>query len=127
MRWTGPRNPLPVGWHKKPNPEGFSTRALNRLVRQLYKMEKLMSQLDTDVAALTAAVGTLTGVTLSAIDALGHIVNTSADEASIEAANLAIADLTARLAAALPAPAPVPAPTEPAPPETPPADQPPVA
>lgn len=61
-----------------------------------------MSQLDIDVAALTAAVVTLTGVTQSAIDALGHIVDTSADEKAIEAANVAIADLTARLAAAIP-------------------------
>lgn len=121
MRWTGPRNPLPVGWRKKPDSEGFNTRALNRLIRQLQRMEKLMSQLDTDVAALTEAVTTLTGVGLAAIDALGHIVDTSSDEKAVEDANAAIADLTARLAAALPAPAPAPAP-EPAPDPAPPAE-----
>lgn len=105
MRWTGPRSHQPAGWpNLKPKPEGLDARVLNRLVRQLHKMEKLMSQLDTDVAALTAALVTLTGVAQSAIDALGAIVDTSADEAAVEAANAAIADLTARLAAALPVP-----------------------
>lgn len=127
MRWTGPKNRLPVGWPNKPHPDGLNSRDIKRIARQLQRMEKLMSQLDTDVAALTGAVVTLTGVAQSAIDALGHIVDTSADEKAVEAANAAIADLTTRLAAALPAPAPAPAPTDPAPPETPPADQPPVA
>lgn len=122
MRWTGPKNRLPVGWPKKPDSEGFNTRNLNRLIRQLYKMEKLMSQLDTDIAALTGAVATLTGVAQSAIDALGHIVDTSADESAVEAANAAIADLTTRLAAATP-PAPPAPPADPVPPS----DQPPVA
>lgn len=59
-----------------------------------------MSQLDTDVAALTDAVATLTGVVTSAIDALGAIVDTSSDQAAVEAATAAIADLTTQLAAA---------------------------
>jgi peptidoglycan hydrolase CwlO-like protein len=125
MRWTGQRTPPPVGWRKKPDPEGLNTRALKHLIRRLAKMEKLMSQLDTDVAALTDAVTKLTAVAASAIDALGHIVDTSADEASVEAANAALAKLTTDLAAAIPAPpapAPAPAPVEAPPADTPPAD-----
>lgn len=99
-----------VGWRNRPKfrpEEHLDVRVIKRLINQLWRMEKLMSQLDTDVAALTDAVTTLTGVALSAIDALGHIVDTSADEAAVESANAAIADLTSRLAAAIPGPAPV--------------------
>lgn len=109
------RRPM-AGWFK-PKPEGeFDMRVIKKLIYQLRRTEYIMSQLDTDVAALTGAVATLTDVVTSAISALGAIVDTSSDQAAVEAANAAIADLTTKLAAALAPAAPV---------EAPPVDEPP--
>lgn len=67
-----------------------------------------MSKLDDDVAALSGAVTALTVIVGDAIAALGNIVDTSSDEAAVEAATSAIAGLTVSLTAATPV-----APTEP--------------
>lgn len=116
MEMAGNRKRLPLaGWFKPRPPGEFNMGVIKKLINQLRRTENIMSQLDTDVAALTGAVATLTDVVTSAISALGAIVDTSSDQAAVEAANAAIADLTTKLAAAL-APAPV---------EAPPVDEPP--
>lgn len=112
------RRPM-AGWFKPRPPGEFDMGVIKKLINQLRRTEYIMSQLDTDVAALTGAVATLTDVVTSAISALGAIVDTSSDQAAVEAANAAIADLTTKLAAAL---APAPAPVEAPPVDEPPAD-----
>lgn len=74
------------------------------IIDRIHNLEKRMSQLDTDVQALSAAVTTLTSVVNDAITALGTIVDTSTDDAAVVAASQAIAGLTASLQAATPAP-----------------------
>lgn len=61
-----------------------------------------MSQLDTDVALLTANVVTLTNAVNSALTTLQTIANESADDVAVKAANAAILALTAKLVAATP-------------------------
>lgn len=117
MEMAGNRKRLPLaGWFKPRPPGEFNMGVIKKLINQLRRTENIMSQLDTDVAALTGAVATLTDVVTSAISALGAIVDTSSDQAAVEAANAAIADLTTKLAAALAPAAPV---------EAPPVDEPP--
>lgn len=93
--------PRQVGWLKR---FILCIELTNELLCKLDKMENKLSQLDTDVTALTAGIVTLTEAVNTAIAALQGIVDTSADQAAIEAANAAIADLTAKLAAAVPTP-----------------------
>jgi hypothetical protein len=82
--------------------DGMKVITIDRLlIERIQKLEKRMSQLDTDVQALTAAVATLVGVVNQAVEALGTIANESTDDAAVVAANTAIAGLTSSLTAAL--------------------------
>lgn len=60
-----------------------------------------MSKLDDDVATLTATVATLADLVATAIVALSKIVDTSTDEAAIEAANTALQTLSANIQTAI--------------------------
>ena len=72
------------------------------LIRSLLKLEKHMSQLDTDVAALTASVTALQGVVATVVTTLQGIVDTSSDDAAVVAATAALASITTSLQGALP-------------------------
>lgn len=74
-----------------------------KLILMLERMEKHMSQLDTDVATLTAAVTTLQGVVATVVTTLQGIVDTSSDDAAVVAATAALTSITTSLQGALPA------------------------
>lgn len=73
-----------------------------------------MSQLDTDVVALTGKVATLEALVGQAVTALQNIASESTDDAAVVAANTALDGMATSLSTALspptsPAPTPAPA------------------
>lgn len=85
---------LPAGWLDE-------TRSLerfdDRVLRILIQLEEHYMALHDDVTKLTADVATLATAVAAAITALQGIVDTSGDDAAVQAANTAIEGLTSGL------------------------------